>query len=183
MEKFTASNGWELRSNGAIYSSDRAAYPLIGKDAVKALRGLFLHERDQELGRWRWPENPDYVVYRKAASASEPHPGVRVVHEATGRSRDIGVEVNNACDPTVSMFGRAARAYFAAHPEPKPWHDAKPGEVWVLTVDGYEDMVMTVHESKYGGYRFRLTDQDGTIYALDTPAITAGRRIWPEEKN
>lgn len=176
MEKFTASNGRTVHRDVLRLYVDRGGRGLSLSDGdEEALREFFMHERDQELGRWRWPENPDYVVYRKAASASEPHPGVRVVHEATGRSRDIGVEVNNACDPTVSMFGRAARAYFAAHPEKKPWHDAKPGEVWVLTLDGKDVAALYLGEScwKYG-------PEGLTVYSPGS-RITGARRIWPEE--
>lgn len=148
----------------------------INREYKEVLREFFQHERDEELGRWRWPENPDYVVYVKCESESEPRAGVRVLHERTGRSRDIGRAVVNACEATVSRFGRAARAYFEAHPERKPWHDATEGEVWIVT----PSKALTCGErvqypAIFQAGRFR--DHGGSWEARD---LTAARRIWPE---
>lgn len=141
-----------------------------GSETHKALREFFQHERDQELGRWRWPEYPEYVVHPHPVSSDE----VLVRSERGGEER-----VWRGEERPGNYLHDAARAYFAAHPEPKPWHEAMPGEVWVVRVTD-EDLVMTVHESEYGGLRFRRNDRHGTIYALDTPSIREGRRIWPE---
>ncbi|MDH5133628.1 MULTISPECIES: hypothetical protein [unclassified Microbacterium] len=144
----------------------------INEEYKEALREFFQHERDEELGRWRWPDNPDYVVYVKCESESKPRAGVRVLHERTGRSRDIGRAVVNACEATVSRFGRAARAYFEAHPERKPWEDAITGEIWALTLESH---VTAWTMNKRG----KFEDPDSTIDP-HSPMITDGRRIWPE---
>lgn len=148
----------------------------INEEYKEALREFFQHERDEELGRWRWPENPDYVVYVKCESESEPLAGVRVLHERTGRSRDIGRAVVNACEATVSGFGRAAREYFEAHPERKPWHEAKPWETWVFTIDGKEQSA-TLDEDRE--FRDRSFHTCSWMHVKDD-RISAGRRIWPE---
>ena len=112
----------KVQENGGIVFDHVNGY--ITPEMVPDAEEFFEARKDDELGRWRWPENPDYVVYVKCESESEPRAGVRVLHERTGRSRDISRVVVNACDATVSRFGRAARAYFEAHPvEPKPTVD------------------------------------------------------------
>lgn len=140
---------------------------------VQSLREFFQDERDKELGRWRWPENPEYVVYLKEASEVEQEPGVRVVHETSGRSRDIGRGVVGACDATVSLFGKAAQAYFDAHPVKKPWHDAKPGDTWVITT--------TLHRGEFAVIATtegELQSANGFCYSPPDTSILSGRRIW-----
>lgn len=68
---------------------------------------------------------------------------------------------------------RALREFFAAHPEPKPWHEAKPGEVWELTHDGN----LGAWHVNGGGKEFFAP---GALLDIDNEDITAGRRIWPE---
>lgn len=187
MDKFIASNGCAVwRDKDGELKLEGKAFDFLFREHDVAAREFFLHERDQELGRWRWPENVDYVVYPVGDETVDVLRERSVSDKSRGPGRQAGIARDQAAtwDKDYSQnFYAAARAYFAAHPEPKPWHDAKPGEVWVLAVDGLEEMVMVVHESKYGGYRFRLNDREGTVYALDTPAIRAGRRIWPEASN
>lgn len=133
----------------------------------EALREFFLHERDQELGRWRWPENPEYVAYDLGVRV------VRIAHEPTGNSWDLDeFSLPNHIVGGRQSWHRTAQAYFAAHPLPKPWHDAQHGEVWALTVDGKEDAF------KLHGDLFR-TGNLHDIVQTDRH-ITAGRRIWPE---
>ena len=185
MDKFTASNNMTVSSveddaGGDLRLSsgpgDRIVYLWPAETA--ALREFFAHERDVELGRWRWPENPDYVVYPPRPGVYGRGRGVQVLNEKVGRFADCW-ETPGVNSPADAGAYAASRAYFAAHPEPKPWHGAKPGEVWV--VSAYEEpIVMTVFESDFGGLRFRQNDRDGTTWAIDTPVITSARRIFPE---
>lgn len=170
-EKIVASNGWELREDGAIYSNPTTRHKLVSKEGTEALREVFQLERDEELGRWRERPECGLVVYPNG-SDEFGNRCVRVLWESTGTNILIW---ENKIPGTI--FGDAARNYFAAHPEPKPWHDAKPGEVWALTVDGREfagdvdsDMEVRCHER-----------QD--YIHIESTAITAGRRIWPEGDN
>lgn len=135
---------------------------------VDALREFFQHKRDEELGRWRWPENAEYVVYPTNVKSR-----VRVLRE-TG----VGdLEWVDRGDERSYEFCHAARAYFEAHPEPKPWQNAKPGEVWVLwTADG-EDAAYSVMSVRESGIVFE--SHEGR-YSLGDTDITNARRIWPE---
>lgn len=119
---------------------------------------FFQAKRDAEIGRWRWPENPHYVVYPLAGQA-------RVIDERTGREHVFG----RVDDSREWAMADAAEAYFEAHPERKPWHGAEADEVWVI--DGKPWGV-------YGGM-FR---RNGTPALMLTDAgITDARRIWPED--
>jgi hypothetical protein len=70
----------------------------------------------------------------------------------------------------VDDHARAARAYFDAHPEPKPWESAAVGDVWVLTIAGKEHAVT---------FRRGLAiHMNGACVELDK--VTDGRRIYPE---
>lgn len=109
---------------------------LTGND-LKVLEKYLQQKRDEELGRWRWPENPDYLVYPLGDGR------VDVLRESSvagfsgpGRHQGISSGDADAWDNDAARnFYSAARAYFAAHPETKPWHDAKPGEVWDVVVE------------------------------------------------
>lgn len=173
MEKFTARNGLRIapHRDGSV-RWEAGFSPTV---VTAALREFFLHERDQELGRWRWPENPNYVVYPDRAKKFIEQPAVIVVNERDGATAYCGkdgaysasgIGASDAwCEP-------AASAYFAAHPEPKPWHEAKHGEVWVVTYQGKEQAVISS-----GRY---FTWPHGSQQRHDDPDITAGRRIYPE---
>lgn len=57
----------------------------------------------------------------------------------------------------------------------KPWHEAKPGEVWVLTDYMGQEHAMNLNDR--GDFQFL----DGhATYPIDSPAFSAGRLIWPE---
>lgn len=178
-EKFTASNGVTVSSETqAITGRRRIKFETEHVGEVFEVSGEYMtalvekldHERDQELGRWRY--NSYLVIYQ----AENHQPGNRarsvyVLDERTAKMhmRHEGQAAWREADPELTT---AAASYFAAHPLPKPWHDAKPGEVWVLTVDGKEDAF------KLHGDLFR----NGALWDIEQTDrhITAGRRIWPE---
>ena len=65
---FTASNGWTFNppdkdGDISIRNPEDIIQTFIPPDAVNALYEYLQAERDTELGRWRDPENPDFVVY------------------------------------------------------------------------------------------------------------------------
>ena len=191
MDKFTASNnmnvssveddaGGDLRLGGG--PGDRIVYLWPAETA--ALREFFAHERDVELGRWRWPENPDYVVYPGDLDYVPGRKIFRVLEESTGKDEWYAVSsfrlYGNDDDRTL-----AAAAYLAAHPESKPWHDAKPGEVWLLETSGIDDRwnpaAFTVSVVD-GATRLIPTEPDYSVTHIGPSAtgITGGRRIFPE---
>lgn len=132
---------------------------------VATLREFFQHERDKELGRWRWPDNPDYVVYPDGTSRT-------VVKESDGRTMIVSIHDRKVMTTYLDSYVGAAKAYDAAHPEPKPWHDAKPGEVWNVTPAGGKPSNAWVLDS--GAFMY---ENEGWNKAKD---LVAGHRIWPE---
>lgn len=135
---------------------------------ANVIKDFFQHERDEELGRWRWPENPDYVVYPVAGECA------LVIDEQRGRREPFNRGESGMRD---SEAGRAAKAYFAAHTEPKPWQAAQPGEVWLLTYGGQETAHVWTDRWAGDGYAFV---SDRAIVVEGDPDITAGRRIYPQ---
>ena len=172
MSEFTASNGETIDPLPDLYHA--LGYTDV---QVDALREFFQHERDEQLGRWRWAANPDYVV-----TPFEGDPDhVLVVQESAG----VACEFWRASTSGPSLTGYhsrlapSARAYFAAHPEPKPWHDAKEGEVWVPTTENVGDEI-PARVALVNGIRNFEWVVGLHRKPVDDPLITAGRRIWPE---
>ena len=178
MKEFTASNGVSI----TIETTNAGTY-LVGKkdrevptrgvyadthamgsvDGIAALREFFRAEEDERLGRWRDPERDSFVVYPQRSA------GIIVLCEMTGTSR-LFANRNDVDSFRSSYLSPSAYAYFDAHPEPKPaWHDAKEGEVWIITYKGEE------YPAIFQAGMFR--DHGG---AWDADRITAGRRIYPE---
>ena len=187
MSEFSASNGVgiELRQteNGldvVSVSMGSLTELVIGPLRVQALREFFRAEEDERLGRWRWPENPDYVVYRDTERMYINQPAVIVFNETNGATAYCG---KDGLYSTSGIGARdvwcepAARAYFDAHPEPKPsWHDAKHGEIWVLFV--------AIKDEPYrvNGDVFEPVSNPGRIrIPLMDARIQSGRRIYPED--
>lgn len=184
MSNFTASNGVTITldfEGDYVFGGVSAGYTVKPDGAhEQALREFFQAEADERLGRWRWPEDHDYVVYLDNGDAL-------VVNEADPRRSPDRVARRYLEDPLGSLgWGEfAARAYFDAHPEPKPWHAALPGEVWVVTFSGHSDVVASVVATDHGngiaflplGHRY-FHDVD----AFAPAALSAARRIWPESK-
>lgn len=168
MPTFTASNGITVRPNGdgglMIYKLGDFVSLGLRPERVEALREFFLGERDEHLGRWRWPENPEYVVYTRLSA-------VLVVDE---RTWDPGVLYRRG-DSVYDIEGEAARAFFVAHPDPRPWEEAQPEEVWLLTYGGIE-MPWIAGRGDFS----HLFERAGHSITKRHKGITAGRRIWPE---
>lgn len=138
-ETFTASNGVRVTVDDetVIVNTPVGADPFAPvRGAATALREFFQHERDQELGRWRERVKCEFVVYPDGADELDNR-CVRVVWESTGTTDRIW---ENKIPGT--LYGDAARNYFAAHPEPKllpsephtAWVDKYGTDIW--WVDG-----------------------------------------------
>lgn len=157
-EIFKAASGREVRPNedGSIMFGRAIGY--LQREAVIDAEEYFQAKRDAELGWWRWPENPNYIVRPLAGQAL-------VINERTGRSHVFGRDD----DSGEWALADAAEAYFKAHPEPKPWHDAKPGEVWLIN----DSMSALVTD----GGLFLFSDRS----AVGAEHIRTARRVWPED--
>ena len=166
MKVFTATNGilFTITEDGVL----RWEGGYDPRRVTDALREYFQRERDTQLGRWRDPKNPDMVAYRTPEDDDESGRCILLLDENTG---DNHWEWEHTASPGP------ARRYFDAHPEPKPrpWKEAKPGEVWVLTRWG------TAEPSLVTDGEF-ITADLAVIVDLDDDSITAGRRIWPEPR-
>ena len=139
----------------------------------EALRAFFQAERDDALGRWRDPENMDMVAYRTPEDDDGCGRCILLLDENTGD--------NHWEWERIACSGPGLR-YFDAHPqpEPKPWVDAKPGEVWALTYAGIEETAWVADFTWGAPPRFRQFKNLLTPIFTNDKHITAGRRIWPE---
>ena len=134
----------------------------------EALRAFFQAERDIELGRWRDTENPDMVAYRMPEEDDEDGRCVRVLDENTGD--------NHWEWERIATSGPGLR-YFATHPEPepRPWLEAKPGEIWEIGLLelGPSACLVTKGDFVEISGRFEV--------AIGSSLIESGRRIWPTD--
>jgi hypothetical protein len=168
---FTASNGNTFRRyEDHVVVRTRSGMKLIGSSTIgrdlaeytEHVAAEALAKRDAVIGRWRWPQNPDYVVYRTDHADS-----VRVIRESDGIARHY-----NLTYAASRPFDRAGRGYFDSLPEPKPWDAAKPGEVWALRFeDDSEEFAAVKYDNRWKATEGGWPNED---------LITAGRRIWPE---
>ena len=183
MNDFTASNGVRVRLQdrdldvsppNASGSGHLGWMGLAGGYIIDALREFFRAEEDERLGRWRFPEKDYMVVY---ADESELH----VVDERDGAAVTFSRECRRKGAP-LDRFHAAAAGWLDAHPDPKPWHEAKPGEVWVLEVeDETPGVPWLVKQTSSHSYFARLEAPPSALtYGVRCAQITAGRRIWPE---
>ena len=140
----------------------------------ETLREYFQAERDEALGRWRDPKNPDLVCYPVTCDLD----AVWVMHEGDGsRYHATRTGPRNLLPHYVS---EAAGRYFQEHPEPKPWEEAKAGEVWILTYAGIEETAWVADFTSGAPPRFRQFKNLLNPIFTNDKHITAGRRIWPE---
>lgn len=191
MNEYTASNGIELRVNdeGALERRnpegtnqwDEVRRVYLRESVVSdALREFFRAERDEELGRWRWNENPQYVVYADSEST------VIVVDETTGAANQYARWEAELIHGGVHPLA-AAQAFFAAHPEPKPWNRAKEGELWLLRPADAQNMELpyiavddTDGQVSMGPRFFRVPEPKSFLPGRFPNEFVEGRRIWPE---
>jgi len=182
-EPFVASNGWEVERLGdgqcslrkAVAGTALDARTWCGPDEYEAIAEYARAEADAELGRWRSPTHPDYVVYPsndgyiRVFSESACYVAVYTEDAARGAHR-------------ATVFAEVAVEYFDAHKppgDPKPWLDAEEGEIWALTGAG-------------GVVQPWLRDGDDWVNSVvvnnrrvypKPEGITAGHRIWPVSEN
>ena len=143
---------------------------ILSEEEMDELRAHLQAERDEQLGRWRDPENPDWVAYRTPEDDDGCGRCILLLDENTGD--------NHWEWERIATSGPGLR-YFAAHPEPKPWEGAEPGEFWILTVDEKTNPYKIWTDTQRVR-RFERVERPYTAISLNDPRITAGRRVWPE---
>lgn len=170
METFTASNGIKFTPCGDRTVRWRSGlHPRLVSDG---LREFFQWERDQELGVLRDPAFPGYV-----ARLNYDGSHIRGMKESTwGLSAwyPLDVAASGKADECFSMREFLQRV---APQPPRPWLEAKHGEVWLVTRGGFDDVVKV--REKLRETLFEAVYDDGVVYSALSPEITAGRRIWP----
>src|SRR5690625_3758643 len=180
-DAFVASNGIKIETDhdGALVGTGEGGYirVWVGPDGINALREYFQHERDAELGRWRDPET-GLLVYQ-----INDDPDTVFVFDET--YADHGTWTREQVGPTTTGFGAPiAERYFATHPEPKPaWHDAEPGEVWVVEVCGlqYASLVDEEKDSEGKSVTLFVTYKDW-VWEVTDPDITHATKLWPQDQ-
>lgn len=188
MAEFKASDGtiirWgedsqiEWEWGGASKQEDRRIPYMVSSPIDGAMAEWYRHRRDEELGRWRDPEYPDFVVYRDPRYDGRDGRFIRVVNESTGQTYNFGEHFSSLGLGEWAAFEGVARDWFAAHPVEEPWHAAEPGEAWEITLDGVQEAAIvswTLPDDK------RFCMAGGSHVELTDPGITGGRRIWPED--
>ena len=122
----------DLDEDGRIHLS-RAGHSANGiytLETTEALRAFFQAERDEALGRWRDPENPDWICYGRGSSRDT----VYVINEYDGLPYMLERDQVAYAD---SEFSAVAQRYFETHPKPKScppfaaYVDKNGSAVWV----------------------------------------------------
>ncbi|MEV8339244.1 hypothetical protein [Leucobacter sp. NPDC077196] len=176
-DKFVASNGMTVgidQFGVGFFTSKPHGFMTLAEDEMRAMREFFRAERDEELGRWRWPEDADVVVRPSALVENR----VLATSERTGQA-----EWSTRGEESNDWYGRAARAYFAAHPEPKPWGSAKNNEVWALRFSDQHGFLPYAVKTDEGGPRFWWTGNEGQSAGYFAREFAEGHRIFPEVSN
>ena len=130
--------------------------------------GVTRDEWDEQCGRWRWQDGENFVVYPLGEGC------VRVLDERTGVTWQVLNKEVNIDSGVPPLYRSAARDYFTAH-EPKPWHEAKPGEACEMEFINGQRMIGLVTGD---GDCFVGAGQELTV--IRSSAFASGRRLWPE---
>jgi hypothetical protein len=189
MTEFTATNGVKITPDGRSVEfrctgSGRDHH--LTRVESDALREFFRAEEDERLGRWRWPQNPEWLVKyigdHTVVVVNEKNFWVHVGKQGEFNHfhfRDARSHGDNLSDKAAA-YKRAAWAFFAAHPDlcPQPWHDAQPGDVWVLDTRsdlGTDRRAWIISDRPEAFWSMG----QGYMLARST-SIIDGKRIWPE---
>ncbi|WP_424462975.1 hypothetical protein [Pseudoclavibacter helvolus] len=133
---------------------------------VEGLREFFQAQADERLDRWRDPEQPERVVYRYGDDRL-------LILDETDGDHWMAHFIEGGLHTEVGDAESTVAAWLAAHPEPKPWQDAEPGELWSVTTANQEDVrCFVVHNEPIS-----FVTTDDTHHFLD--AIVSAHRIYP----
>ena len=171
--EFKAKNGLIVKpcENGGIEVGRPGYRDYTLPEASLALEEFFQKRGDEERGRWRDPFEPHYVVYPVDDGAT-----VRVLDERDG----VSTWVNRNVEATDTGHYGVAYRFFEAHPDRKPWDDAKASDVWILSVNGRESAArVTTWANGEVAHPIVFFTTDGAVVA--SGRVDHARRIWPEE--
>lgn len=119
-QEFRARSGRVVKvdENGTVVFDHVNGY--LSPGSAMDAEEFFQAKRDEELGRWRWPENPQWVVYAKRPGYSAIGTAdLLVINEADGSAMEyVATDDDGTCyTGREESAAEAGRAYFEAHPE------------------------------------------------------------------
>lgn len=176
MNEYTASNGMTLHVRGNMISTSPSGLGLLNltSDLTAALREFFRAEEGERRGVWRSTKDATWTAVRR---------NTVVYFQNEDHERSFHVVVGNQASMKAWSrdLQRIAHEYFAAHPEPKPWHNAKPGEVWDVDLPAGGNRYVTVESDRFADHTvvFRDPHSVGEVELVDEYIIDA-RRVYPE---
>ena len=185
-DSFTASNGIQITMDpdrdGKVYLVGRRArgdegqyldtHVTGGPEGIAALREFFQHERDEERGLWRSPTDPSWTAVRRNTT-------IYFQNEDHERSFHFVPKLEGSIRAWSADLQALAYEYIEAHPERKPWEDAKAGDVWVIEVECVESFAVHVVAEFFGAVSFQTPT--GNKVNMTNSTFTGFRKIWPED--
>jgi hypothetical protein len=81
-----------------------------------------------KLGRWAWPENPDYLVYPLRFNHSKH----QVLRQSTGEVTEHDGRAGRAAPYNYVDASRAVVAFYDAVQGSQPWHQAVATQTWMI---------------------------------------------------
>jgi hypothetical protein len=175
MNDFTASNGMTLTQSPEGHIILPKSIMGLGPETQQALREFFWDEEDKSLGRWRSAIAPHITVWIAPDQDGDFVAIDQVTRDRFWFSRDGDTSWSFKESSDASLIERVQVEFFDAHPEPKPWHDAKPGEVWEIVTAGGEIAAYIVEST---GNRFLHVERRLLALNLDDAGIVSCRLIW-----
>ena len=133
-------------------------------------------ELDALIGRWRWPEHPQYTVM--GASPQRHH--LTVIDEVNGELTEVSRQVGRQGTTNRPTPFQAGYAYMLAHAPAPAWHSATEGEIWAirLTPERKGYVTYTVRDGAF----WPVFPGSNEIVSIPTnsPLITTAYRVWSE---
>ncbi|MFJ4173353.1 hypothetical protein [Microbacterium sp. NPDC089696] len=183
---FRTSEGYSISraDNGEVIIRGKGGTKITGGGMVGQALGEYVDnlvaQNDAALGRWRYPMDPQYVVYAYGRDV------INVMSERNGSSTTHRREDVEACleHPQVADSEIVARAYFEVHPERKPWRDAQPGELWDVVSEGKERRYAAIMGASGEGevvFLLPVNDLRAPKLGLNASVITGGRKVFPQD--
>lgn len=143
-DTFTASNGWTVNMHGTASPPNGPSTVGLGAShpaftaAVEYGKHIGRIEKDTLLNRWRSKNDPFMVVYPVTLDGKE---WIRTLDERTANSRYWSARPNRiGPSPDWAVHAAAAHEWYDAHVALPPWDMARPGQGWLVTIGGVEQL-------------------------------------------
>lgn len=177
-----------------VYGENRVGTEFEVKEVVRSGVSFYVTGDPGHRGVWdkyvekvepkdadRWRYNDHIVVYPETRDANGPGRGVTILDETPLPKIYTRWENQVYADQTRfdEEITEAARAYWAAHPLPKPaCHGAKDGELWEITTIGHYESVPAFVVG--GRFYMKSAYGAGRLDSIEIEKVMIARRIYPE---